>query len=121
LLTDVACRKAQPGPKDRKIPDALGLYLFVTAKGAKSWRWKYRFAGKEKKLIFGLYPEVSLVRARQLRDDARAELAQGLDPSVERKRRKAIATSESLETFRQVALAWHKQRAKLWIGVQKGV
>lgn len=112
MLTDVACRKALPGEKDRKIPDAHGLYLFVTAKGTKSWRWKYRYAGKEKKLNFGLYPSVSLNRARQLRDEARAELAQGLDPSIERKRRKAVAVAESLETFRQVALAWHKQRAK---------
>ena len=112
MLTDVACRKAQPGEKGRKIPDTLGLYLFVTAKGAKSWRWKYRFAGKEKKLNFGLYPGVSLTRARQLRDDARELLARGIDPSVERKRRKAAAVAESLETFRQIALAWHKQRAK---------
>lgn len=112
MLTDIACRKAQPAEKDRKIPDEKGLYLFVSTKGTKSWRWKYRYAGKEKKLNFGMYPEVTLIRARQLRDEARAELALGLDPSVERKKRKAVAVSESLDTFKHVALAWHERRAK---------
>ena len=52
-LTDTAARKAQPGDKDYKLADVGGLYLFVTTKGTKSWRLKYRFAGKEKRLVFG--------------------------------------------------------------------
>ena len=106
------CRKAVITGKEHKLHDALGLYLLITASGAKSWRLRYQFAGREKKLTFGLYPAVPLARARQLRDEARALLAVGTDPSVERKRQRATAIAESLETFRQVALAWHKQRAK---------
>lgn len=112
MLSDLACRKAQPAERDRKLHDGQGLYLFVTTKGAKSWRWRYRFAGKERKLVFGLYPEVSLAQARQMRAAARAELAQGLDPGIERKKRRAIAIAESLDTFRAVALVWHEKRAK---------
>jgi len=108
----VQCRKAVITGKEHKLHDALGLYLLITASGAKSWRLRYQFAGREKKLTFGLYPAVPLARARQLRDEARALLAVGTDPSVERKRQRATAIAESLETFRQVALAWHKQRAK---------
>ena len=111
MLTDVECRKALPRDRDYKLHDALGLYLLVTAKGARSWRMRYHFAGREKKMTFGLYPAVSLARARQLRDEARALVVMGADPSVERRRRKAAAIAESLETFRQVALAWHKQRS----------
>lgn len=112
MLTDVACRTAQPGPVDRKLPDEKGLYLLVTAGGSKLWRFKYRFAGKEKKLAFGAYPEVKLAQARAARDAARAEIAQGLDPSTERKKRKAQVIAESLDTFAEIARAWHKQRAK---------
>ena len=43
----------------------------VTPTGGKLWRFKYRFDGKEKKLAFGTYPEISLLDARQRRDDAR--------------------------------------------------
>lgn len=112
MLTDVACRKAAPGDKDRKLADDRGLYLLVTPTGFKSWRWKYRFAGKEKKLNFGRYPDVSLSRARQLRDDARTELAAGMDPGQERKKRKATAIVEALDTFEKIARAWHEQRTK---------
>lgn len=94
------------------MQDAHGLYLFVTTKGAKSWRWRYHFGGKERKLVFGLYPDISLAEARQMRDEARAELVKGLDPSTERKKRKAIAISESLDTFKAIALIWHEKRAK---------
>ena len=56
MLTDIQARKAQPRDKDYKLADAGGLYLFVTAKGSKSWRLKYRFAGKEKRLVLGSIP-----------------------------------------------------------------
>ncbi len=54
MLTDAACRKAVPGEKDRKLADRQGLYLLIKPSGAKGWRLKYRFAGKEKKLTIGL-------------------------------------------------------------------
>lgn len=65
--------------------DGLGLYLEVTESGGRYWRLKYRFAGREKLLALGVFPEVSLAEARRRRDDARAILRSGRDPSQERR------------------------------------
>ena len=62
-LTDAQCRKAQPGEKDYKLADSGGLYLFVTIKGAKIWRLKYRYGKKEGRLVIGPYPDVTLATA----------------------------------------------------------
>ena len=64
-LTDVAARNTKPGERPQKLFDGHGLYLLVQPQGTKLWRLKYRFAGKEKLLSFGSYPEVSLKEARQ--------------------------------------------------------
>ena len=77
MLTDAAVRKAKPGDKDYKLPDSGGLHLFVTKSGHRSWRLKYRFDGKERRLVFGPYPDVSLAQARQMRDDAKRLLRSG--------------------------------------------
>ncbi len=97
-LTDAAVRSAAPGDKPRKLFDNGGLYLLVQPNGARYWRLKYRFAGKEKLLAIGVYPAVSLKDARQLRDEARRLLAQGDDPS---RKRESIA-----DTFRTLAARW---------------
>ncbi|HQS95104.1 MAG: integrase [Novosphingobium sp. 17-62-19] len=112
VLTDTACRKALPAEKERKLFDERGLYLRITPAGSKSWCMKYRFGAKEKKLTLGSYPEITLARARELRDQARREIAMDKDPSIERKKRKAVAAVEALDTFEKVANAWHEQRAK---------
>jgi len=110
LLTDTACRNAKPGERDRKIADSGGLYLLVRKSGVKVWNWKYRFAGKEKRLTIGRYPDVKLGEARRRRDEARSELEEGLDPSTEKRRRK---TRSSVDTsFRSVARSWHAQKSK---------
>ena len=76
----------------------------------KVWNWKYRFAGKEKRLTIGRYPDVKLGEARRRRDEARSELEEGLDPSTEKRRRK---TRSSVDTsFRSVARSWHAQKSK---------
>lgn len=66
-LTEVACKNARcPDDKSRvRLSDANGLYLEVTPAGGRYWRWKYRFAGKEKRLALGVYPVVPLSKARQ--------------------------------------------------------
>jgi hypothetical protein len=86
MLTDGQASAAQAGDKDYKLADANGLYLFVTKSGFKSWRMKYRFGGKEKRLTFGGYPEVSLEEARERRDQARRLLRDQVDPAAERQR-----------------------------------
>ncbi len=80
-LTDAACRNAKPSEKPRKLADAGNLYLLVQPTGSRLWRMNYRFAGKQKTLAFGKYPEVSLGEARARRDEARMILASGLDPA----------------------------------------
>lgn len=72
-----------------KVADAGGLYLLVAPTGGKWWRLKYRFERKEKGLSLGVFPEVSLSAARQQRDEARALLRLGIDPSAARQAAKS--------------------------------
>lgn len=81
-LSDIAVKALKPGPKPIKVTDDRGLYLLVTPSGGKLWKFKYRFGGKEKKLSFGAYPDVPLKEARLRRDEARSQIAGGVDPSA---------------------------------------
>ncbi len=113
-LTDIKCRALQPAQKTYKASDEKGLYLEVTSSGSKYWRMKYRFSGKEKKLAFGVYPEVSLKEARDKRDAARKQLQEGLDPSHEKKLFKLTKTLNAENSFENIAREWHqKQTARL--------
>ena len=67
--------------------------------GSKLWRLKYRIAGKEKRLALGAWPEISLAKARQARDEARQQISDGVDPALERKKSKAIAKISAANTF----------------------
>lgn len=107
-LTDTACRNARcPEGKPRfRLSDAQGLYLEVTPAGARYWRLKYRFAGKEKRLSLGVYPAVTLAAARKRRDKARDHLDAGQDPSQARKDDKAANLLKMGTTFEAVARSW---------------
>ncbi|WP_264574879.1 tyrosine-type recombinase/integrase [Sphingobium sp. B11D3A] len=105
LLTVLACRNAVPREKPYKLSDANGLYLHVLPSGTRSWRWKYRIGGVEKKLSFGQFPEVSLAKARELRDEARSTLRAGGDPGAK------TAPPEARPSFEQVARDWHKHQS----------
>lgn len=102
-LTDTAIRNAKHGPNPIKLGDEKGLFLLLQPSGGKLWRLKYRVDGREKKLGLGQYPEVSLREARRRRDEARTQLAAGLDPGEERKRVLSEAQSEARNTFQAVA------------------
>lgn len=102
-LSDAAIRRAEPGEKARKLADEKGLYLLVVPGGGKLWKLKYRFEGKEKKLSFGAYPDVSLKEARQLRDAARSQLAAGVDPPAAKRAEAHALAEESRNTFGAVA------------------
>ncbi|HEY7715475.1 MAG TPA: integrase arm-type DNA-binding domain-containing protein, partial [Candidatus Binatia bacterium] len=112
-LTDVKIRTTKPNGKAFKLFDSGGLYLELGPAGGKYWRWKYRFAGKEKRLAFGVYPDVSLKAAREKRDNARQQLAAGIDPGEARKaEKKAQAGAEAFET---VAREWHAKFSPSWV------
>ena len=85
-LTDADLSRLEPETRDRKLFDGRGLYLLVRSNGARYWRLKYRFAGKEKVLALGVWPQVSLQDARQAADMARDQLGRGLDPMQARQR-----------------------------------
>ena len=87
-LNDVQIRNAKAKEKAYRLSDAGGMYLEVTPKGGKCWRMAYRFGGKRKVLALGIYPDVSLTKARNRRDDARRLLTDGVDPGAAKQAKK---------------------------------
>lgn len=102
-LNDAQVRRAKAREKDWKLADEKGLYLLVTSRGSKLWRWKFRHRGIEKKLSFGAFPELGLKEARRLRDEGRRQLALGIDPSREKQLGKAAARLCCADTFDAIA------------------
>ena len=117
MLTDAAVRKAKAREKAYKLADSGGLHLFVTKTGHRSWRLKYRFDGKERRIVFGQYPEVSLAEARIMRDDAKRLLREGRDPGYEAKLAKLANTQRHEHTFEALARDWHKLQEERWSAV----
>ncbi|MFA5913894.1 MAG: integrase arm-type DNA-binding domain-containing protein [Burkholderiales bacterium] len=113
LLTDKQCATAKSGEKSiRKMTDGEGLYLWVYANGTKYWRFRYWQRGKEKSLSLGVYPKVSLAKARESCERERQRLAANLDPSVERKTEKLLAQVSADNTFKAIALEWWSKKNK---------
>lgn len=110
-LTDVACRNATcaPGKPRARYADGMGMYLEVSASGAKYWRLKYRFGLKERRLAIGVYPEITLAAARAARAKARELLRAGQDPVALRKDAKLARLIGVEDSFESVARAWHEQ------------
>ncbi len=109
-LTDTAIRFVKPTEKQQKLFDGNGLFLLVSPKGAKGWRFKYSFQGKEKLISLGSYPLVSLKEARERATEARKTLESGSDPSALRKQEKLkVETS-----FELVAREWHEIQIAKW-------
>jgi hypothetical protein len=119
-LTDIKLRSLKGGikpdgtatSKNYKVTDEKGLYIEVTPKGGKRWRFKYRFGGKEKLLSLGVYPEVGLKSAREQRDNFKKLLAGGVDPSSERKAEKL--THQLGDTFKDIADEWYQKHSPNW-------
>lgn len=114
-LTHIAIKNAKPREKAYKLADEKGLFLFITPNGGKYWRFKYRFAGKEKKLAFGVSPEVSLAEARQKRDKARKMIADNIDPGVVKQASKRATSIASENSFQAVALEWYGKFSTKWV------
>lgn len=114
MLTDAKCRGAKRSAKAYKLADGGGLLLHVSPSGHRSWRLKYRFAGKEKQHVLGSYPEVGLKEARDLRDADKRLLKEGKDPCAEAKRTTLVRTISSGDTFELVAREWHSNTKTRW-------
>ena len=111
-LSDAAIRRVKPLGKPQRLFDGGGLYLEVAPSGGKLWRWKYRYAGKEKRLALGIYPEVSLAEARIKHVEARKVLSSGIDPGEQRKVEKLTRMGRSENSFGAIALEMLAMRAK---------
>jgi len=113
-LTDTKVKNAKSTDKETKLFDGGGLFLLLTPGGGKLWHFKYRFGGKEKKLSFGTYPEVSLADARDKRAEARKLVAGGIDPGEIRKAQKAAGAEKVANTFEAVAREWYGKNEPVW-------
>jgi hypothetical protein len=109
-LSDMAVRRAKATGKAYALYDTLGLSLAVTANGGRSWHFRYYWLNTRKRISFGTYPEVSLVEARSLRDEARALVAKGINPRVHRKQKRFAAKRAGENTFEIVYQKWFAHR-----------
>ncbi|MDE2270644.1 MAG: integrase arm-type DNA-binding domain-containing protein, partial [Xanthomonadaceae bacterium] len=113
MLTNAKLRTLKPKAKLYRVADSAGLCIEVQPTGARYWRISYRYAGRRKMLSLGVYPEVSLVEARRRRDDARKQIADGYDPSAQRKLAKLTAHIAAETAFEPVAREWLAGRGDL--------
>lgn len=120
-LSELQIRKAKPRAKAYKMADGDGMYLEVTPSGGKWWRLKYRIGKKEKRISLGVYPDVSLKMARERREEARRKLADGVDPSAEKRAIKASknntdahSTGNAHNSFEVVAREWLGRFSHTW-------
>src|ERR1019366_7737848 len=113
-LSDTTVKNAKPAAKPRRLFDRDGLYLEVSPGGGKWWRFKYRYAGKEKRLSLGVYPDVELKKARRRTSEARQLLADGIDTSQNRKATRAARENRAANSFEVVAREWLVRQMPTW-------
>lgn len=124
MLTEVTLKNLKPKEKSYKMADSRGLYIEVTPAGSKSWKLKYRYLGKEKKLTIGTYPIVSLKMAREKASEAKELLEQGIDPcavkkeaktqSIEQANKQQNETEKQALTFETLFYQWYDTRTHEW-------
>ncbi|WP_198244532.1 tyrosine-type recombinase/integrase [methane-oxidizing endosymbiont of Gigantopelta aegis] len=110
-LTDTAIRNAKPKAKQYKIADEKGMYLLVKPNGSKYFRLDYRIHGKRKTYAIGVYPSITLKKARQIRDTVKEQITDGIDPCEHKKATKRMSDSDSFEA---VARDWHNRHKPNW-------
>lgn len=108
MLTDAQVRKIKPLDKKTKYSDEKGMYLEVTPSGGMHWRMKFRFNGKENIFSIGSYPYTTLAQARRIRDEARLNLKDGINPNEAKKQKKLQVDENTL--FRALAMEWMQDR-----------
>ncbi|WP_288887139.1 integrase arm-type DNA-binding domain-containing protein [uncultured Citrobacter sp.] len=113
-LTARQITTSKPMEKPYKLSDGGGLYLLVNPNGSRYWRMKYRYAGKEKLLSIGVYPDVTLAEARDKRIEAKRILASGDDPSEVKQATREAKNLAINNSFELLALEWHKHKKPNW-------
>lgn len=113
-LADITIKNTKPQAKPIRLWDNGGLYIEVSTSGGKWWRFKYRFAGKEKRLSFGVYPNISLKEAREQRDIAKKLIASGVDPSENRKAIKRSNSERAANSFEVLTREWLHKHTQRW-------
>jgi len=114
MLTDQKVKALKPKEKQYKVSDEKGLYLLVKPNAGKYWRLKYRFAGKEKNLAIGVYPDVSLKQARLERDEAKKLIQANIDPVQDKQEQKLKRLELSNNSYEVVAREWIEKKRTQW-------
>jgi integrase len=114
MLSDIQTRNAKPQAAPYKLADERGLYLLVKPSGGKLWRFDYRHEGKRKTLALGAYPDTPLKAARDRRDTARKQLADGIDPAENRKAQKQTRNDLNGNSFEVIAREWFAKFQPTW-------
>ncbi len=104
----------KPKGKPYKVTDGRGLSIEIQPTGSKLWRYRYRYGGKENKISFGPWPEVTIAEAREACDAARKLLRAGSDPSAQRKAARAAQVRDTQSEFAAVANEWLDHQKKSW-------
>ena len=114
MLTVKQIDAARPAEKSYRLADAGGLFLFVPPSGKKVWRMRYRFDGKEKTLVIGPYPEISLAEARAKQSEAKMKLLAGVDPAEQKQAIKKKEKEAAADSFGDIFREWHAHKSKVW-------
>ncbi|MDM2987617.1 tyrosine-type recombinase/integrase [Citrobacter sp. CK196] len=114
MLTVKQIDAARPAEKSYRLADAGGLFLFVPPSGKKVWRMRYRFDGKEKTLVIGPYPEISLTEARAKQSEAKMKLLAGVDPAEQKQAIKKKEKEAAADSFGDIFREWHTHKSKVW-------
>lgn len=114
MLTVKQIEAAKPKESAFRLSDAGGLFLFVPPSGKKVWRLRYRFEGKEKTLVIGPYPEVSLTEARSRQSEAKMKLLSGIDPAGLKQAIKKKEKELAADSFQDIFNEWHLHKSKVW-------
>jgi integrase len=109
MLTDTTCKNAKAKDKPYKLADEKGMFLLINPNGSKYFRLKYRIDGKEKLLALGVYPQISLKQAREKRDEAKQQLADGIDPNDNKKAVKLARADNAANSFEVLAREWFER------------
>lgn len=113
-LTHLQCESAKPETKPYKLADQHGLYLNVMPSGRRYWRYRYSMNGKQRTLTIGEFPQIPLATARDTLADAKAKIAQNIDPVLKQKEQKQLAKYNAALNFKAIAVEWHELNKDTW-------